>query len=75
MDQSSQTTTALLEYKGAQLQNLADLIAERPTLNQFLQQGQGAGVIEPYLGDFLKNANVNLILLSFPKLKVPSFMG
>ena len=63
MDQSSQTTIALLEYKGAQLQNLADLIAERPTLNQFLQQGLGAAVIEPYLGDFLKNANVNLILI------------
>lgn len=63
MDQSSQTTIALLENKGAQLQNLADLIVERPTLNQYLQQGQGPEVIEPYLGDFLKNANFDLILV------------
>lgn len=63
MDQSSQTTSALMENKAAQLQNLADLIAEQPTLNQYLQQGQGPGVIEPYLGDFLKNATVDLILV------------
>jgi signal transduction histidine kinase len=63
MDQSSLTTSALLENKATQLQNLADLIAERPTLNQYLQQEQVAAVIEPYLGDFLKNANVDLILV------------
>jgi signal transduction histidine kinase len=61
MDQSNQTTTALLENKAAQLHNLADLIAERPTLNQYLQLGQGPAVIEPYLGDFLKNASIELI--------------
>jgi len=63
MDQSRQTTTALLENKGVQLQNLVYLIAERPTLNQYLQQGQEAAVIEPYLGDFLKNATIDVILV------------
>lgn len=63
IDQTSQTTTALFENKQAQLQSLANLIAERPTLDRFFEQGQGAEVIEPYLADFLKNAPVDLILI------------
>lgn len=63
MDQSTQTTTALLEYKGVQLQNFADLIAERPTLGRYLEEGQEASVMMAYLADFLKNSPINLIVV------------
>ena len=60
IDQSSQTTIALLENEATQLQNLALLIAERPTLNHLLKERDGQ-LISDYLEDFLNNAQTDAI--------------
>ncbi len=60
IDQSSQTTMALLENEATQLQNLALLIAERPTLNHLLKE-RDEQLISDYLEDFLNNAQTDAI--------------
>ncbi|MFN2304395.1 MAG: ATP-binding protein, partial [Anaerolineales bacterium] len=59
VDQSSQTTLALFSNKIAQLQNLAMLISERPTLNELLHDERNPSNIIIYLEDILRNSGVD----------------
>lgn len=63
IDQSNQTTLALIENKASQLQNLALLISERPTLNQLLSDGQDIDLVSDYLADFRKNTQIDVIVI------------
>ncbi len=56
IDQSNQTTSALIENKFVQLQNLALLMVERPTLNQLMIEGGYEEDLSAYLEGFLENA-------------------
>jgi PAS domain S-box-containing protein len=60
-DQSSQTTIALFNNKIAQLQNLAALISERPTLKELLQNVGDPQEIASYLEDILRNSGVDVM--------------
>ncbi len=61
IDQSNQTTQVLLENKASYLQELAQLIAERPTLNQLLLDPDNTQSIIEYLDDFRENIQVDVI--------------
>ena len=63
IDQSNQTTLALLENKTSQLQNLALLMVERPTLNQLIEEEGNEQALSKYLEDFLVNAGVDLLMV------------
>ena len=63
IDQSSQTTLALIENKSIQLQNLALLLVGRPTLNQLINEGGNEQIIYEYLDGFLKNAVADGLLI------------
>jgi PAS domain S-box-containing protein len=64
LDQASQTTLALYENKNAQLEILAELIIERPTLNQLvLEEGDDPQVIAAYLDEFLGNTFADIIVV------------
>ena len=64
LDQASQTTMALYENKNAQLEILAELIIERPTLNRLvLEDGDDPQVISAYLDEFLGNTFADIIVV------------
>lgn len=63
IDQSNQTTLALLENKSVQLQNLALLLVERPTLNHMIAQERNEQELTAYLDGFLENAVVDGLLI------------
>lgn len=61
LDQSNQTTLALLENKSSHLQDLAQLIADRPTLKQYLAEKSDTQPLSDYLNDFRENVQVEII--------------
>lgn len=63
IDQSNQTTLALLDNKTVQLQNLGLLIVERPTLNQLMAEEGSEQTLSEYLEDFLANAGVDALVV------------
>ena len=64
LDQASQTTLALYENKNAQLDILAELIIERPTLNRLvLEEGDDPQVIAAYLDEFVENTFADIIVV------------
>jgi len=58
LDQAIQTTLALYENEKVELQNLALLVVERPTLNKLLEANEIAA-LDAYLGEFLSNAGID----------------
>ena len=62
LDQATLTTRAFLASEGADLQNLALLTSQRPTLNQLLQ-GQDTASLEEYLDTLRTGAGLDLILV------------
>jgi PAS domain S-box-containing protein len=63
IDQSNQTTLALIENKAAQLQNLALLLMERPTLNQLVTDEGIEDQLWEYLDEFLENTPADSVLI------------
>jgi PAS domain S-box-containing protein len=63
LDQSVHTTQTLLENKNNQLDNLAFLLLERPTLNTLLSTGASAESLTAYLDDIRQNSSVDVILI------------
>jgi len=63
IDQTYQTTLALLENRKNQNQDLAILITERPTLNQLLSDNAAPEVINTYFENFIENAEIDAIIL------------
>jgi hypothetical protein len=64
LDQASQTTLALYENKHAQLDILAELIIERPTLNRLaLEDKDDPQALDVYLADFLDNTLADIIVV------------
>ena len=63
IDQSNQTTLALLGNKSGQLQNLALLMVERPTLNQLIEEEGTEKALSDYLENFLANADADALLI------------
>lgn len=63
IDQTQQTTLALLENRKNQNQDLAILITERPTLNQLLSDNAAPEVINIYFENFIENAEIDAITL------------
>jgi signal transduction histidine kinase len=61
IDQSNQTTRVLLDNKASHLQDLVQLIADRPTLNQLLEDTQDTQSLSEYLDDFQENIQVDVI--------------
>lgn len=61
LDQANQTTLALYENKNNQLNNLASLIVERPTLNRLVLEDADPQALCKYLDDFLANSGVDAI--------------
>jgi signal transduction histidine kinase len=61
LDQANQTTLALYENKNNQLNNLASLIVERPTLNRLILENVDPQALVNYLDDFLLNSGVDAI--------------
>ncbi len=63
INQSSQTTQALIENKNAQLQNLALLLLERPTVSQLISQLGMEDQFSDYLDEFLVNTPAESVLI------------
>jgi PAS domain S-box-containing protein len=64
LDQASQTTLALYENKNAQLDILAELIIERPTLNRLvLEEEDDPQALDVYLAEFLDNTLADIIVI------------
>jgi signal transduction histidine kinase len=63
LDQASQTTLALYENKNAQLDILAELIIERPSLNRLLLEEDNLQVLAAYLDEFLDNTFADIIVV------------
>jgi signal transduction histidine kinase len=64
LDQATQTTLALYENKNAQLDILAELIIERPTLNRLvLEEEVDPQALDVYLAEFLDNTLADIILV------------
>lgn len=63
LDQANQTSSALYENKINQLNFLAALIAERPTLNRLVSAPDDPIELAQYLDEFLANVNVDVILV------------
>ncbi|MDT8382624.1 MAG: ATP-binding protein [Brevefilum sp.] len=61
--QTNQTTIALFENQISQLQNLAYLLSERPTLNEFLSEDIDQKGLNEYLAVFRQNSGVDGIFL------------
>ena len=62
LDQATLTTRAFLASEGADLQNLALLTSQRPTLQRLLQEGDIAS-LEGYLDTLRTGADLDLILV------------
>ncbi len=63
LEQASQTTQMLLENKHIQMDNLAELIVQRPTLNTLFSTGAAAESLVSYLDEIRQNADVDVILI------------
>ncbi len=63
LDQTSKTTETLMENKRNQLDNLAVLLLERPTLNTMLSTGASAESIAVYLDEIRQNSAIDAILI------------
>ena len=61
IDQSNQTTLALFSNKHNQIRNLATLLVERPTLQEFLLETQEIEALEVYLEAFRENSGMDAI--------------
>lgn len=61
--QSSQTSQTLLENKHTQLENLAILLANRPTLNSLLESEADQETLSTYLAEFQQNLDASVILI------------
>ena len=66
LDQTRQTTNALLNGKSTQLQNLAALMVERPTLNRLVTEREDSAALTAYLQEFLQNTEIDAINICFP---------
>ena len=66
LDQSRQTTYALLSEKSIQLQNYASLLVERPTLNQLVFGAEDRPALTAYLHEFIQNTEIDAISVCFP---------
>jgi len=75
IDQSNQTTLALLENKTIQLQNLALLLMERPTLNQLIVEEGNVTQLSEYLDEFLDNAAADGVLICHQNNMIASSGG
>ena len=62
VEQSLQTTVALLDNQIAQIENLAALLAERPTMNQLISDEE-LPALSHYLENILDNAELDSILV------------
>jgi len=62
VDQTLQTTLALFDNEIIQIQDLAILLAERPTLNQFVRN-ETDPALSQYLIDFLSQADLDAIVI------------
>ena len=63
VDQANRTTTALLESKTSQLDDMAELLAERPTFQQLVLDGEETSSLDQYLDNFLRNAVIEAIIV------------
>ncbi|MBW6465331.1 MAG: HAMP domain-containing protein [Brevefilum sp.] len=64
LDQANQTTLVLYENKNAQLDILAELIIERPTLNRLvLEEEDDPQALDVYLDEFLDNTLADIIVV------------
>jgi len=61
--QTNQTTIALFDNQLSRLQNLAYLLSERPTLNEFLSEDIDQQGLNDYLAVFRQNSGVDGIIL------------
>jgi len=66
LNQSRQTTYALLSEKTIQLQNYASLMVERPTLNQLVLEPDDRPALTAYLQEFIQNTEIDAIGICFP---------
>src|SRR5262245_41761170 len=62
LDQAALTTQAFLAREGSDLQNLALLISQRPTLIRLLEE-QNLSTLEGYLDTLRSSVNLDLILV------------
>jgi two-component system sensor histidine kinase ResE len=63
LDQADQTTRTLLESKLKQMQNLAALLVQRPTLNTLLESAPESSNLITYLEDLQSNSGFDAILI------------
>ena len=63
LDQADQTTQALYDSKIHQLQNLAALLVQRPTLNTLLAESADSGTLQTYLEAIQANSGFDVILI------------
>ncbi len=63
LDQAAQTTFALLQNNQSQLENLALLIAERPTLGQLVAGSSPSGELLKYLEDILDTSDSDVLIV------------
>lgn len=63
LDQTIQTTNALFDKQIIQTQDLAALLAQRPTLNKLVVEEAGYSELSQYLTDFLSHADLDAILI------------
>jgi len=63
IDQSDQTTFALLDNKIVQLENLTLLIVERPTLGMLIEEEGDEQALSKYLEEFLANTRVDMLIV------------
>ena len=63
LDQADQTTQALLDSKLNQLQNLAVLLVQRPTLNSLLVTNSDSDTLQTYLENIQTNSGFDAILI------------
>ena len=61
LEQTNQTSLALYENKLNQLNSVATLLVERPTLGRLLNQDNNRQALDAYLDEFIENVGVDLI--------------
>jgi signal transduction histidine kinase len=74
IDQSNQTTLALLDNKTVQLENLALLVVERPTLGLLMEQEDSEQTLSDYLEEFLVNTGVDALMVCWGQERI-SYAG
>lgn len=63
LGQTIQTTKALFDNQIIQIQDLASLLAQRPTLNKLVVEEAAHSELSQYLNDFLSQADLDAIMI------------